>query len=58
MNNVECCENVYRGSSLPLIIAWNEEEIKKFMRWLKKQDNVNSEKVISVLTSVMPLLLY
>ncbi|KAK9222263.1 hypothetical protein WN944_010698 [Citrus x changshan-huyou] len=45
MNNVECCENVYRGSSLPLIIAWNEEEIKKFMRWLKKQDNVNSEKV-------------
>ena len=58
MNNVECCENVYRGSSLPLIIAWNEEEIKKFMRWLKKQDNVNSEKVISVLTSVMSLLLY
>lgn len=58
MHNVECCENVYRGSSLPLIIAWNDEEIKKFMRWLKKQGNVNSKKVISVLTSFMLLLLY
>ncbi|KAH9790582.1 hypothetical protein KPL71_003450 [Citrus sinensis] len=40
-----CLLFLQRGSSLAPIIAWNEEEIKKFMRWLQKQGGVNSDKV-------------
>ncbi|KAL9447959.1 hypothetical protein AB3S75_015437 [Citrus x aurantiifolia] len=44
----ESVENYYNnqwGSSLPPVLAWNDEEIKKIMRWLKKHGGDNYEKV-------------
>ncbi|KAL9408391.1 hypothetical protein AB3S75_046868 [Citrus x aurantiifolia] len=44
----ESVENYYNnqwGSSLPPVLAWNDEEIKKIMRWMKKHGGDNYEKV-------------